>query len=88
METEITRISSKGQVVIPLIIREKMKIKEGEAFAVSEKGNLIVLKKIEGSLREEDIETLNRIKEAWADVEQGKYKKMSKNDFLKEISQW
>jgi len=88
METEITRISSKGQVVIPLPIREKMKIKEGEAFAVSEEGNLIVLKKVEGSLSEDDIETLNKIKEAWKDIEEGRFKKMEKGEFLKEISKW
>ena len=88
MNTEITRISSKGQVVIPLLIREKMKIKEGEAFSVSEEGNLIVLKKVEGSLSEDDIETLNKIKEAWKDVEEGRFKKMEKGEFLKEISKW
>lgn len=88
MEIEITRVSSKGQVVIPLSVREKMKIKEGEAFAVSEKGNLIVLKKVKGSLREEDIETLSKIKEAWKDIEEGRFKKMKKEDFLKEISKW
>jgi AbrB family looped-hinge helix DNA binding protein len=88
MEIEITRISSKGQVVIPLPIREKMKIKEGEAFAVSERGNLIVLKKVEGSLEEGDIETLNRIREAWKDIEEGRFKKMGKEDFLNEISKW
>jgi AbrB family looped-hinge helix DNA binding protein len=88
METEITRISSKGQVVIPMLIREKMKIKEGEAFSVSEKGNLIVLKKVEGSLSEDDIETLNKIKEAWKDVEEGRFKKLEKDDFLKEVSKW
>ena len=88
MNTEITRISSKGQVVIPLPIREKMKIKEGEAFAVSEEGNLIVLKKVEGSLSEDDIETLNKIKEAWKDIEEGRFKKMEKGEFLKEISKW
>jgi len=88
MNTEITRISSKGQVVIPLLIREKMKIKEGEAFSVSEEGNLIVLKKVEGSLSEDDIETLNKIKEAWKDIEEGRFKKMEKGEFLKEISKW
>ena len=81
-------MSSKGQVVIPFSVREKMKIREGEAFAVSEKGNLIVLKKIEGSLSEDDIETLNKIKEAWKDIEEGRFKKMEKEDFLKEISKW
>lgn len=81
-------MSSKGQIVIPFLIREKMKIKEGEAFSVSENGNLIVLKKVEGSLSEDDIETLNKIKEAWKDVEEGKFKKMGKEEFLKEISKW
>ena len=88
MESEITRISSKGQVVVPLSLRKKMKIREGEFFIVSEKDNLIVLKKIENTMTEEDLDTIEKIKEAWKDIEEGRFKKMKKEDFLKEIAKW
>ncbi len=88
MESEITRISSKGQVVVPLSLRKKMKIREGEFFIVSEKDNLIVLKKIENTMTEEDLDTIEKVKEAWKDIEEGRFKKMKKEDFLKEIAKW
>lgn len=44
---EITSISSRGQVVIPQILRDKLKIHEGEKFIVIGEEDTIVLKKIE-----------------------------------------
>lgn len=44
---EITSISSRGQVVIPQRLRDKLKLKEGEKFAVIGEGNTIILKKLE-----------------------------------------
>ncbi|HLD19610.1 MAG TPA: AbrB/MazE/SpoVT family DNA-binding domain-containing protein [Candidatus Nanoarchaeia archaeon] len=44
---EFTRASSKGQVVIPQAIREKLGISEGTPFAVWSKGDEILLKKME-----------------------------------------
>jgi AbrB family looped-hinge helix DNA binding protein len=44
---EIVRISSKGQLVIPQHIREKMKIEKGESFAVFAKQDILILKKIQ-----------------------------------------
>ncbi len=44
---EITSISSKGQVVIPQVLREKLRIREGEKFIVIGEGNTILLKKVE-----------------------------------------
>ncbi|MBI2628584.1 AbrB/MazE/SpoVT family DNA-binding domain-containing protein [Candidatus Pacearchaeota archaeon] len=43
----ITKISSKGQVVIPFEIREKMDLEEGNLLIVSDSGDSICLKKIE-----------------------------------------
>jgi AbrB family looped-hinge helix DNA binding protein len=43
----ITKISSKGQIVIPSDIRRKLKVREGNLFVVSEQGDSICLKKIE-----------------------------------------
>jgi len=45
---EFTRISSKGQLVIPGNIRKELKIKEGDVFAtMCHKNGLIILKKME-----------------------------------------
>ncbi len=43
----ITKISSKGQIVIPQEIREKMKLEEGNLLLISNLNNSICLKKIE-----------------------------------------
>lgn len=44
---EVTSISSRGQVVIPQIIREQLNIYEGEKFVVIGQDDTIVLKKLE-----------------------------------------
>jgi len=44
---EITSVSSRGQIVIPQSLRNKMKIQEGEKFAILGENNIIILKKLE-----------------------------------------
>lgn len=44
---EITSISSRGQIVIPQGLRNRMRIHEGEKFVVIGEDNTIVLKKLE-----------------------------------------
>jgi len=44
---EITSVSSRGQVVIPQSLRDKLKIREGEKFVVIGEDNTIVLRKLE-----------------------------------------
>ena len=53
MDIEFTKISSKGQVVIPSDIRKRMKLKEGSPLAVTNKGDTILLKKIKMPTLEE-----------------------------------
>ena len=43
---EITSMSSRGQVVIPLDIREQLGLKEGEKFVVVGEDDTVILKKI------------------------------------------
>lgn len=88
MEIEFTKISSKGQVVIPLDVRKKLSLKDGEPLSVTTRDDLIVLKKIKENMKKQDIETLNEISEAWKDIEQGRCKKMSQEEFLSEIKKW
>ncbi len=44
---EITSVSSRGQVVIPQSLRDRLKIHEGEKFVIIGEDNTIVLKKLE-----------------------------------------
>ncbi len=44
---EITSISSRGQIVIPQSLRDKLKIREGEKFVVIGEDNTIILRKLE-----------------------------------------
>ncbi len=43
---EITSMSSRGQVVIPLDIREQLGLKEGEKFIVVGGDDTVILKKV------------------------------------------
>lgn len=43
---ETTRLSSKGQVVLPLEIRRKLHLSNGAKFAVMGEGDMVILKKI------------------------------------------
>ena len=45
MEIEITKMTSKGQVVIPQDVREEANIEEGEKFFVYISGDSIILKR-------------------------------------------
>ena len=44
---EITSVSSRGQIVIPQHLRNRMRIHAGEKFVVIGEDNTIVLKKLE-----------------------------------------
>jgi AbrB family looped-hinge helix DNA binding protein len=83
-----TKTSSKGQVVIPTTLRKRLGIKEGTIFSVAARKGMIVLKKVESGLSEQDLKSLKLIEEAWKDIEQGRYRVKSKQSFLNELKQW
>jgi len=85
---EFTKVSSKGQLVIPKGIRDNLHIKEGDIFATTVAYDLIILKKMKDKLLEEDLMILKEVKEAWHEIETGKAKTMEAEDFLKEIEEW
>lgn len=58
METEYTKLSARGQIVIPQDIREKMGLREGMPFAVSGRKNIIILRAIEKPNMENEWERL------------------------------
>ena len=46
-QLEITSLSSRGQVVIPQGVRERLHLQEGERFIVLGEADTIILKKLE-----------------------------------------
>ncbi len=44
--TDITKISSKGQIVVPRKLRKKLGLEDGASLQVEQVGDLLVLKKI------------------------------------------
>lgn len=85
---ELTRVSSKGQIVIPTDIRKKLNIKKGSVFAITSKKDMIALKKLDTKIKPEDLRTLKLLEEAWEDIENGRYKVYSKEAFFKELKKW
>ena len=66
MEIEITKITSKGQVVIPREIREKANIEEGEKFFVYFNGDSIILKRTRNLRSATSMKEFERVfKNAW-----------------------
>ncbi len=52
-EVELTKMSSRGQIVIPLDIRSEMDLNEGDSFAVTGNKDTLLLKKIKTPSKEE-----------------------------------
>ena len=82
---DITRMSSKGQVVIPLDMRRD--IEDGDKIVVIKNNDQIILKKADKFDKnlEEDLEFAKRTEAAWKEIEEGKFKRMPAKDFLEEI---
>jgi len=87
-DMELTKLSSKGQVVIPSEIRERLNVDKGTVFAVTTNREMIVLKKLETSMKKEDLETLKLLEEAWEDIENGRYKSATPEKFFEEMKKW
>ena len=85
---ELAKASSKGQIVIPSVVRRKLGIKRGSVFAVTARRDMIVLKKLETGMKPEDLRTLKLIEEGWDDIEMGRFRKATPEKFFKELAKW
>ena len=84
MEIEITKMTSKGQVVIPQDIREGKDLKTGERFLVYGTDDSIVLKRVKRLEEAEDIREFEKVfKSMWKTAKKGK---VSKRDVKREIA--
>ena len=50
---EVTRLSSKGQVVLPQTIRDRLRLETGAKFVVIGEGDVVILKRLEVPAREQ-----------------------------------
>jgi len=84
----VTRMSSKGQIVIPSEMRGNLK--EGDEILIIKDDERIILKKAEKITEEmkEDLEFAKRTEEAWQSYERGEFIKMDFDDFIKEMKKW
>ncbi|HOU54341.1 MAG TPA: AbrB/MazE/SpoVT family DNA-binding domain-containing protein [Myxococcota bacterium] len=62
MALATTKMSSRGQVVIPLAIRQKMGLREGDEFIVMASGDALMLKVIATPSSEEFDAALKRLR--------------------------
>ena len=88
MEVALTKMSSKGQIVIPSELRKG--IKEGEKLIIIKTNHQLILKKaseLDKQLKE-DLEFARRTEEAWKEYERGKFKRMSFDEFLAAAKKW
>ena len=88
MNIEITRMSSKGQIVIPKKMRKG--IEEGEKLVMIQNGSQIILKRAKDLDKnfEEDLEFARRTEETWKRYEKGEFIEMNYDEFLKQARKW
>ena len=88
MEIAVTRMSSKGQVVIPADMR--IGIEEGEDLLIIRHDEQIILEKASRIAKKlkDDLIFAKRTEEALKRYEKGGFVEMSGDDFLKELEKW
>lgn len=67
---EITKISSRGQLVIPSKMRKHLELVEGSTIAIELVDNMAVIKKI-------DVDLINQFKNSLSDLKEGKIRKLA-----------
>lgn len=67
---ELTKISSKGQIVIPLKMRSLLGMNEGSVIAIDTTNEMVILKKI-------DVDLIEQFKDSLADVKAGRIKRVA-----------
>ncbi len=86
MEIEITKLTSKGQVVIPQGIREERGLKSGEKFLVYDTDDSIVLKRI---INLQEAKDINELEEIFAKTWKiAKSRNITREDVEKEIMKY
>lgn len=88
MDIAITKMSSKGQIVIPAEMRKK--IKKGEKLVIIKNGHQLIIEKVSdlGKSLKDDLIFAKRTEEALKRYEKGEFIEMDFDDFLEEVKKW
>jgi len=88
VDIAITRMSSKGQIVIPAEMRKDFQ--EGDKLLLIQTDGQLIMKKASklDVVLKEDLEFAKRTEEAWKRIEEGKGIKMDFDDFIQEMKKW
>lgn len=84
----ITRMSSKGQVVIPSYMRDDLK--EGDELLIFKDEGMWILKKADevSEQMKEEFEFARRTEEALKRYDKGEFIELDGEEFLKELDEW
>ncbi|HKZ49906.1 MAG TPA: AbrB/MazE/SpoVT family DNA-binding domain-containing protein [Candidatus Nanoarchaeia archaeon] len=87
-EVAVTKMSSKGQVVIPSEMRAD--IREGEKIIIIKDGDQIIMEKASkfDKRLKEDLIFAKRTAEAFKRYEKGEFVEMSFEEFMKAAKKW
>jgi len=88
VQIDTTKISSKGQIVIPSHMRNGLN--EGDTLLIIRDSNTLLLKKADDldEKFKEDLEFARRTEEAYKRHERGEFKSMPADKFLEELDKW
>ncbi|MBU2616993.1 MAG: AbrB/MazE/SpoVT family DNA-binding domain-containing protein [Nanoarchaeota archaeon] len=82
---EITKLSTKGQIVIPESLRKGLQT--GTPFVVSRQEGLIVLKEVK-DLTKDEIEEIKELNKIWKEIDSGKCESYTESEFFKKMKEW
>lgn len=86
MDIELTKMTSKGQVVIPQDIRQNKNIKEGERFLIYDIDDSLILKRIKNLEKVKSREEFEDVfKSMWKTA---KDRNITKKDVAEQISEY
>lgn len=82
---EITKLSTKGQIVIPENLRKGLQT--GTPFIVSKQEGLIVLKEVK-DLTKQEMQEMKELDKIWKDIDGGKCESYTEEEFFKKMKEW
>ncbi len=88
MEVALTKISSKGQIVIPAHLRKNYA--QGEELLIIKNKDQMILHRLKGMDKrfKEDFAFARETEALLRKYEKGKFKKKTAEEFLKELEKW
>ena len=84
----VTRMSSKGQIVIPVSMRKNLKV--GDDILIIQDDERIILKKSDklAEQMKEDLEFARRTEEAYKRIEAGEFVSIDSKNLEEEMNKW